>query len=122
MLLTVTVSARECRSLWQTSVSGRSSGGLCSWMRSPEMERSSVTVRNSERVHSCKPELLPPLNHTHQERKPETCTPVGLQGQPHFARSLGRSHNAGGRSLWVERSVVGRAEDRKLGKEDIRWQ
>lgn len=119
--LTVTVSARECRSLWQTSVSGRSSGGLRSWMRSPEKERSSARVHNSGRERSCRPGSLPPLNHTHLEQKSETCTPAAVQGRPQFARSPGRAHTAGHLSLWEDRSVVGKAEDRKLGKEDIHW-
>lgn len=119
--LSVTVSVRECRSLWQTSVSGRSSGGLRSSMHNPEKERSSARVRNSVRERSCRPGSLPPLNHTHLEQKSETCTPAVVQGLPHFARSPGMTHTAGRRSLWEDRSVVGRAEDHKLGKEDIRW-
>lgn len=120
--LTVPVSERECRSLWQTSVSGRSSGGLRSWMRSPEKEHSSARVRNSVRERSCRPESLPPLNRTRLEQRSETCTPVAVQGQPHFVHSPGLAHTAGCRSLWEDRSVVGRAEDHKLGMEDIRWQ
>lgn len=126
--LTVPVSARECRSLWQTSVSGRSSGGLRSWMRSPEKEHSSARVRNSVRERSsvtersCRPESLPPLNRTRLEQRSETCTPVAVQGQPYFVHSPGLAHTAGCRSLWEDRSVVGRAGDHKLGKEDIHWQ
>lgn len=119
--LTVPVSARECRSLWQTSVSGRSTGGLHSWMRSPEKEHSSVRVRNSAREHSCRPESLPPLNRIRPEQRSETCTPVAVQGQPHFVHSPGLAHRAGCQSLWEDMPVMRRAEDHKLGKEDIHW-
>lgn len=120
--LTVTVSARECRSLWQTSVSGRSSGGLRSWMRSPEKEHNSARVRNSVRERSCRPGSLPPQNHTRLEQTSETCTPVVVQGPPHFVHSPGQAHRTGCRSVWEDRLVVGWAEDHKLVREDIHWQ
>lgn len=116
-------------------MSGRSSGGLRNWKRSPEKERNPVKERSfekehkperersferersSERERSCRLGSPLPLNHTHLEQRSATCTPVELQGQPHSVHSPGQAHTAGLRSQWGER-----AEDHKLGKEDIRWQ
>lgn len=90
-------------------------------MRSTEKEHRSVRVRNSVREHSCRPEPLPPLNHIHLEQRSETCTPVAVQGQQHFVHSPGLAHRTVYQSLWEDMSVVRRAEDHKLEKEDIHW-
>lgn len=85
---TTLASAQEYQFLLLTSASGWSSGGLYSWMRTPERERNSarghssarernfVRERNFERGRSHRRGFLQPLIHSHSVQKPETRTPV----------------------------------------------
>lgn len=94
---TVPASALECRSLWRTFASGPSGGGLRSWTRSPEKERSAARARNSGRGRSCRPERPPPQNRSRLERRSESCTPAGPRGLLRSARSPAWARTAGRR-------------------------
>lgn len=79
---TTLASAQEYQFLLLTSASGWSSGGLYSWMRTPERERNFARGHSSAREHNFVRErsrrrgFLQPLIHSHSVQKPETRTPV----------------------------------------------